>query len=82
MIVELPRAPASVNRLRSMRHASGMSPLAASAMQPCRQREDDRPNLRLAGALGLLHVVVHRVWLSQPLECAGLDPGSYEVPAD
>eukprot|EP01047_Picozoa_sp_COSAG01_P141193 COSAG01_NODE_72206_length_253_cov_1.344156_1_plen_62_part_01 len=35
-----------------MRHASGMSPLAASAVQPCSQREDDRPKLRLAGALG------------------------------
>jgi hypothetical protein len=31
-----------------------MSPLAASAMQPCSQREDDRPKLRLASALGLL----------------------------
>jgi hypothetical protein len=28
-----------------------MSPLAASAVQPCSQREDDRPKLRLAGAL-------------------------------
>ena len=53
LVVNSPRAPASVNRLRSMRHASGMSPLAASAVQPCSQREDDRPKLRLAGALGI-----------------------------
>jgi hypothetical protein len=39
-----------------------MSPLAASAVQPCSQREDDRPKLRLAGALGY-SVTGTQAWL-------------------